>query len=351
MQAVPETSLPCEVAFLSRADAYPDRPAAVEVVETHFAWVFLSRDFVYKLKKPIRFRGLDLTTLAARRANCELEVALNRRLADGVYVGVVPLGRGGQGLALESPIEPVEWLVKMQRLPAERTLDRAARDGTIGDDDLLRLVDRLAAYYARAARAPWSGAEYRRALAGSIDEYGAELCACGLGADLTARVRALTAAQRSFIDAHAAALDARVAAGRVIDAHGDLRPEHVFLLAEQVQIIDCLEFSSELRLLDSAEEIAFLALELERLGHAAIASRVVELYVQRCADRDAIELSGFHRSMRALVRALLAVLHVEDTRPELRARWRTRATWYLDAAFAALAVPDAARAARRSAPR
>ena len=351
MPSAPETTLPDTLRLLSRADSYPDRPAAVEIVETHFAWVFLSRRFVYKLKKPIRFRGLDLTTLAARRANCELEVALNRRLADGVYVGVVPLGHNGAGFALESPIEPVAWLVKMLRLPAERTLERAARDGAVGDDDLARLVDRLGDYYARAARAPWSGAEYRRALASRIDEYGAELRAYGLGAELAARVRALTDAQKAFIAAHADALDARVAAGRVIDAHGDLRPEHVFLLADQVQIIDCLEFSAELRLLDSAEEIAFLALELERLGHDDVASRVIELYRERCADRGATELLGFYRSTRALLRALLAVLHVEDARADSRARWHARASWYLDAAFAALAAPDTARAARRTAPR
>jgi aminoglycoside phosphotransferase family enzyme len=136
----------------------------------------------------------------------------------------------------------------------------------------------------------------------------------------------------------------------VIDAHGDLRPEHVFLLADQVQVIDCLEFSAELRLLDSAEEIAFLALELERLGHVGLASRIVELYLQRCADRDATELLGFYRSTRALVRALLAVLHVPDVRAESRAHWHARASWYLDAAFAALAAPDTARA-RRGEPR
>jgi len=348
MQSAPEPTLSAQVLFLSRADAYPDRPANVEIVETHFAWVFLSRRFVYKLKKPIRFRGLDLTTLAARRANCELEVALNRRLADGVYVGVVPLGHNGSGYALESPIEPVEWLVKMQRLPAERTLDRAARDGTVRADDLVRLVDRLAAYYERAARAPWSGADYRRALVARSDEYGAELCAYGLGAELTARVRALTAAQRTFIEEHADALDARVAEGRVIDAHGDLRPEHVFLLPDKVQIIDCLEFSAELRLLDSAEEIAFLALELDRLGHAGLASQIVAQYSQRCADPGAAELAGFYRSMRALVRALLAVLHVQDARTESREHWHARASWYLDAGLAALAARDAPRARRGS---
>ena len=175
--------------FLARPGSYPDRPTTVEVVETHFAWVFLSRELVYKLKKPIRFRGLDLTTVAARRANCELEVALNRRLTHGVYIGVTPLGLRGAELTLDNHAAPLEWLVKMRRLPAERTLDRVARDGAIRDEDLARLVERLCSYYERAARAPWTPAEYRRALEQHTARYGAELRALALGPSVAARVR------------------------------------------------------------------------------------------------------------------------------------------------------------------
>lgn len=326
--------------FLSRPDAYPDRPDSVERIETHFAWVFLSRRFAYKLKKPIAFRELELGTRAARRANCELEVSLNRRLAEAVYIGIVPLCRGADGWALESAGDPVEWLVKMHRLPAERMLDYAARLGSIRDDDLVRLVDKLGAYYERAVRAPWRDAEYRAALARRIEQYGAELCAPALGLDAR-KIGALVAEQLRFGTEHGGLLDARIAAGRVVDAHGDLKPEHVCLLRD-VQIIDCLEFSSELRLLDTAEEIAFLVLECERLGHADLGRRILELYVQRCADHAPAELFGFYRSLRALVRALLAILRVAEVRAEERPRWRERAEWYIAAAADALASPDAA---------
>jgi aminoglycoside phosphotransferase family enzyme len=329
---------PAVLDFLTRPDSYPDRPPTVEVVETHFAWVFLSRELVYKLKKPIRFRGLDLTTIAARRANCELEVALNRRLSDGVYVGVTPLGLRGSEVVLDGPGAPIEWLVKMRRLPAERTLDRVARDSTIRDADLTRLVDRLCSYYERAERAPWTPAEYRRALLLRSAQYGAELRALALGPGVAARVHALTAAQSRFIELHAEHLEGRMASGRVVDAHGDLRPEHVFL-GDPIQIIDCLEFSSELRLLDSAEEVAFLALELARLGQAAVGQRIIDLYRRRGSDLAQPELLGFYRSSRALVRAVLAALHVADTPSAVRERWRTNAAWYLDEALAAISAP------------
>ncbi len=325
---------------LLRTDSFADAPASVEVVETHFAWVFLSRRFVYKMKKPIRFRDFDFTTLAARRADCELELALNRRLAEEVYIAIVPLAIAGPGFELEGSGEPVEWLVKMHRLPRERFLDAAMRSRTVEDAALARVVDKLCEFYARSARAAWTGPLYRQVLARRAREHAAELASPDLGFDRK-QVRAIAAAQLRFIHAQAAALDARIAAGRVVDAHGDLRPEHV-LLADPPQIIDCLEFSAELRLLDGAAEIGFLALECARLGAPSVGARLETLYRQRCGDDVDTTLARFYRSLHAVDRALLAALRLrEEPAPHAAAAWRERARWYLDAAEAAVTRPDA----------
>jgi aminoglycoside phosphotransferase family enzyme len=97
------------------------------------------------------------------------------------------------------------------------------------------------------------------------------------------------------------------------------------------EIIDCLEFSATLRLLDTAEEIAFLALECDRLGHGEIGARILQLYRQRdCVDA---ELLAFYRRSRALVRALTCVWHLRDLPLGAAATpWRERTAWYLDAA-------------------
>ena len=126
-----DSELSEKVDWLSRPESYAGSPLAVEAIETHFAWVFLAGRFAYKMKKPLQFREFDLTTLATRRANCELEVALNRRLAPAVYLGTVPLYRRNGRLSLEGPGTPVEWLVKMHKLPRERALDRARGTGRI----------------------------------------------------------------------------------------------------------------------------------------------------------------------------------------------------------------------------
>jgi aminoglycoside phosphotransferase family enzyme len=343
---VAATSLGEKLECLRRPETFPDDPERIEVIETHFAWLFLSRRFAYKLKKPLRSHGFDFTTLEGRRANCELEVALNRRLAEAVYIGVVPLGRRGSVLALEADSGAVDWLVKMHRLPAEKALDQAAEHATLTERDLAALVEKLARFYGRTLRAPWDGPAYRRALTRALDRYAAELSAKDLQID-SDRVHRATSAVSTFIRGQAEALDARIASGRVVDAHGDLRPEHIFLAAEP-QIIDCLEFAAELRLLDTAEEIAFLKLECERIGYAEIGAEIEARYRQRCADDASPSLLSFYRAQRAIVRALLSAWHLRDGLTADAARhWRGQAHWYLDVAAAAGA--DALRKRRTAA--
>jgi hypothetical protein len=68
-----------KVAYLSRPESYPEKPAAVAVVQTHMSVVFLTERHAWKLKKPVRYDFLDFSTLDARHTDCEEELRLNRR--------------------------------------------------------------------------------------------------------------------------------------------------------------------------------------------------------------------------------------------------------------------------------
>lgn len=339
IESVPLSDVPLEskIRFLRCADAYPGRPTHVETVETHFAYVFLTDRHAYKLKKPIRFHAVDFRTLESRRASCESEVALNSRLGERVYIGVVPLSVCETGLALETPAGTavVDWLVKMHRLPRERMLDARAAADDVSNAELRALVAKLAAFYARARRAAWDGPAYRRHLERQVRTGCADLATRAHVLDDVPSGR-LMKDQLAFLSRRAVAIEARCSEGRVVDAHGDLRPEHI-LLADEPQIIDCVEFSAELRLLDTAEEIAFLALECTELGRPALAARVVSIY--RDLGRDALPqpLFEFYYSQRALARARSCAWHLDEPlRGDLRAHWIRRTERYLEAARAAI---------------
>jgi aminoglycoside phosphotransferase family enzyme len=325
-------SLEEKLRFLMTPASYAERTRRVAVIETHFAWVFLTDRHAYKMKKPVRERPLDYRTLASRKRGCRREVDLNRRLAPRVYLEIVPLGVDAAGaLELGRRRSIVDWLVKMRRLPAEAMLDHAIARGTARAADLRRVARLLQRFHACADRVPMTARAYiarfrRRMLANER-----VLLDRSIGID-RALVQRVARAQGVLLRRLTPLLHDRAA--HVVDAHGDLRPEHVYL-GRPAAVIDCLEFDRDLRALDPLEEMAFLALECRRLGGARAARELLAAYARAGGERLAQPLEGFYTSQRAATRAKNAAWHVRDPRITNPDHWRARAESYLDDALAA----------------
>jgi aminoglycoside phosphotransferase family enzyme len=333
--------LTTKVAFLRQPKAYLDRPAQVEAIETHRSWVFLTELYAYKLKKPARSPSVDYSTLAARSRYCAEELVLNKRLAPDVYLAVVPLVLGARGLepvaaASGEPAsgEVVDWLVLMRRLPRERLLDWQIAHKSVNERELRAAVAWLIDFYARAERVSWSGRAYRLRIEREVLRYRSELEAprFDLGVDSLDQI---TTAQIELLHREPELFDARARAGRIVDGHGDLRPEHVVLGAEP-RVIDCLEFDRELRLLDSASEIAFLSLECARLGAPELGVLIRESYAELSGDHASDRLIDFYESHHACVRAAVALWHLDDPALDSSSVWVDKARAYLSLAFGRL---------------
>lgn len=312
--------------FLGDPRHYPDRPARIAVIETHFAWVFLTERHAYKMKKPMRQARMNYRTLRGRERGCRNELRLNRRLSPSVYIGVVPLVRRRNGeLALGRGGSVVDWLVKMHRLPAARMLDRAIAADTVEAADLEALTGLLAAFFRGAPRAPMSSQEYRKRLRARSRQNARDLCAPDLRLNRS-RVETVMRAQLDFTAIGAALLAARGA--KLLEGHGDLRAEHV-CLGPRPCVIDCLEFDRDLRRLDPAEEMAFLALECARLGRADLGEDLLRRYRAALPDSAPDALILFYMSQRAATRAKIAAWHVRDPQYPSRRPWIARANSYL----------------------
>lgn len=338
--AAPAVSLEEKVRFLERPGNYPHDPhgtSRVDVVETHFALVFLTDAFAYKMKKPARFSSMDFSTLEGRRRDCLDELRLNRRLALDVYLGVIPLTRGGgHRLALDGAGEAVEWLVWMRRLPADRMLDRVISRGRPDNEVLRPVAELLAAFYHDVPSLP-PESRRRDHVRRDVEAASDALCTPRFGLPVP-RVRRLAADHFHFLDRRGFLLDRRADEGRIVEGHGDLRPEHVHL-GPPPAIIDCLEFDRDLRLLDPADDLAFLWLECERLGSAATGEFFLKVYSRWTGDHPAAELLRYYRSLRALIRAGIAIGHLRDG-GEIDARhWRAKAMTYLELSRRHLPLP------------
>lgn len=317
-----------KVTALQRAGTYPEPTARVEAVETHMSWVFLTDRHAYKLKKPVRHAFLDFSTLDARKAHCEEELRLNRRLAPDVYLDVVALSADAAGqLAVAGEGDAVEWLVRMRRLPRERMLDASIARGDVRDEHIAAVAEVLAGFYRSLAPIALSLAEYRERFARDIEDCRTELGdrSHGLPGDSFAETADTLIA---FIARESDLLQARLAAGRIVEGHGDLRPEHVCLLERPV-VIDCLEFNREFRVLDVADELAYLAMECARLGAPGVGDAIFTACCERMDDRVPPPLVRFYCGYRALVRAKIAAWHTRDATPDEIEKWRARARQYL----------------------
>jgi len=320
------------VRFLRRRQHYPESTRRIDVIETHFAWIFLTDLHAYKLKKPVLRGRMNYTTVASRRRVCLDELTLNRRLAREAYLGVLPITRSPDGtlaLGKRGKAQVVDWVVKMRRLPAARMLDRAIVERTVHKKDIAALAARLTRFFDGAVRQPLSEGRYVERLFERIEQNQRDLCAPDLGLDAR-QVEKIAAMQLTFLAEREAGVGARGA--QLIDGHGDLRPEHVYLgsKSDSPCVIDCLEFDSDLRWVDPAEEIAFLALECRKSGAGAVARALVSDYRASTMVPPSAALMDFYTSQCAMTRAKLAAWHVRD--PELARHvelWRARARSYL----------------------
>ncbi len=321
------------VAFL--AGATLGRGCPVEVIETHLSWVFRYRDDVLKIKKPVQFLGQDLRALGARRSNCEAELALNRRFAPHVYRDLVAVCVSAQGLQLGGRGKSVEWAVRMRRLPDAGFLHRRIAAGTVDRATLGRALAPLIRHHLTAASAVTSSAAaYMADLELALDEAAVGLTAFAPAVQVIAAVRGWLRANHPLIAD-------RVAAGRVVDGHGDLRPEHVCLVTSETEdlppaLIDCLEFDDLLRRVDGLDELGYLALECELLGSPSVAEAVVETWNVVAEDDAPPALLWFYQARRALRRASVTAhrLAAALDRPERGdpERLRLRVAGYLAAA-------------------
>lgn len=323
-----EVDIGRKVRFLSRPDSYPEQPSRIEAIETHYSWVFLTDTHAYKLKKPVQGGGFDFRSVAARRRNALAELRLNRRLAPGVYLRIVKLTQNANGtLALDGPAEAVDWLVQMVRLEARWMFDRrlARRDWHYAEIE--GLAHRLAGFFATARQVRLSAPQFKARI---TEELRTTLAAFRAGSEnpLLRELKPIARRLDAFMTRRAPLFRRRIHDRRLVDGHGDLRPEHVYL-RDMPRIIDCLEFRADLRQLDPLNEMAYLALECRRLGGPAIERHLLRRYRARTGDTTPCELVRFYAALNALIRARIAIRHLAEPGSRTPQEWIARAAVYL----------------------
>ncbi len=320
-----------------RAELERREGGPVEHIETHISHVLLTPLHAYKIKKPLQLPFVDFSSLEARRRYCEEELRLNRRLAPDLYLAVVAVHGSAQAPRLDGDGPAIEYAVQMRRFPDDALLSERLRRGTLEPAHLERLAQRLADFHGHApVAAPDSGYGTSKAIAGAAWRALEGIEATGHAADCAAVRRWLHVEQARM----APYWSARLASGRVREAHGDLHLANAIVLGDEVTAFDCIEFDPALRWIDVLADIAFLAMDLMAHGRRDLAFGFVDAYLASSGDYEGLPVLRYYLVYRALVRAQVSLIREAQSK-DAGAGTQPSAADYLALAAALAAGGDA----------
>jgi len=320
------------IAFLSRPGSYGTGIDRVQIIETHVSLVFLAGDRAYKLKRAVKLPYLDFSTAERRCEACESELMLNRRTAPALYLKVYGLGRDQTGAVCFSDKGPAfDWVVVMRRFDQALLFDALAKTGGLTEQIMDSLADHIAAFHEAAEKRFDNGGP---AAISEIAETNHRVLMMAKEIGLhPARVEGIGEKWCRSIESVAGLLDKRRMAGKVRRCHGDLHLRNICLLDGKPTLFDCLEFSDALASVDVLYDLAFLLMDLEFRGLGHLANRVLNRYLDRTGEDEALAAMPLFLSLRAGIRAhVTATTAARAGRSESATEAAAEARRYLDLA-------------------
>jgi aminoglycoside phosphotransferase family enzyme len=299
------------VEALLQPDAYPEETDKIDLIQTHISFVFLTKDFVYKVKKAVDFGFLDFSTLQKRRLFCEKELVLNRRLCTSVYLEVVPINKS-KNIRINGDGETIEYALKMKRLPQEKIMTVLLKRNKVDKKAIDELAKIIASFHSKADTND------------NINDYGT-LKSIKINWDenffQTLKYTKQTIDQENFefiknkisnfAKNNYLLFESRIKNNKIRDCHGDMHSGNIFL-TEKICIFDAIEFNDRFRYSDVASDVAFLAMDLEFQSNPVLSDYLIEKYILYSKDEELRQVLDFYKCYRAYVRGKVMSFRLDD---------------------------------------
>lgn len=320
-----------EVRALAAKGIFRQSQISGKIEETHISWVILSKGYVFKIKKPVKYSFLDFSTLSQRRIYCERELRLNRRFSN-IYLDVLQVrlakdtwyigGNRGQIM---------DYAVRMKRMMTAKRMDIQLRKGKVTPGKVRSLAKVIASSHQNAERVriPFNQATARH----TFNDIGTvkDLVKENLGTESDKILSASIHWSNTFLEKHAWRLRERIIEGFQRDVHGDFHSGNIFLYKQPV-IFDCIEFNDRYRQIDVLYEIAFLCMDLEASQHPWLAEEFLSEYIRHfnCFQKEADHaIFAYYKCLRANIRAKVHALRAAQGDAREKARHLSSVKKYL----------------------
>ncbi|MFV2004743.1 MAG: AAA family ATPase [Gammaproteobacteria bacterium] len=291
----------------------------IELIETHISWVLLTGKYAYKIKKPVNFGFLDFSTLKKRQACCEQELYLNRRLASSIYLDVVAISavKNKSFLSISGDDgdnnEIIEYAVKMLQFQQSAQFDHMLATGEL-DKKHMDATARMVAEFHQAIKVCDDSMDYgnKDMIYQPVKENFTQINEHLETEPYVDKLDALTQWCRTEYVKLEYVFEQRKHDGFIRECHGDMHLRNLVWLNGRALAFDCIEFSSKLRWIDVMSEIAFLIMDLQDRKQQLLANRFLNSYLEITGDYEGLSVLTFYLCYRAMVRAKVAALRLEQ---------------------------------------
>lgn len=305
---------------LQNPELYDHPVREFQVLETHISWVILTGDYAYKIKKPMDFGFLNFSTLDRRRHFCEEELRLNKRLADSLYLEVLPITGSAQSPVLGGSGEAFEFALRMRQFDQDGLFDKQQERGELKPEQLTSLARQVAAFHETLPPVPADKPlGTPDAVFAGMQENFDQIRPLLDNKALLDQIDHLEAWTRATFERFQPLIEQRRTGGFVRECHGDLHLANITVYEGKVTVFDCIEFSEPLRWIDVINDLAFLLMDLESRGENRLASLVLNQYLEYRGDFQALPLLTLYKAYRAMVRGKIALFTMANpslTEPE-----------------------------------
>ena len=299
------------VKALLNSQAYPEEPGKIELIQTHISFVFVTKKFVYKMKKAVDYGFLDFSTLEKRRFFCEKELELNRRLCADVYLEVVPINKSNY-IKIKGDGETIEYALKMKRLPQQKIMTLLLKEGKVNNRTTDELAKIIAEFHSKAQTSS------------DINEYGSlKIVKTNWDENFAQTLKYIdqTISQmtfefiqncvNNFIEKNKQLFENRIKNNKIRDCHGDMHSGNIFI-TEAICIFDAIEFNDRFRYSDVASDVAFLAMDLDFQKRADLSDYFINRYIVYSEDQELLGILSFYKCYRAYVRGKVISFKLDD---------------------------------------
>jgi aminoglycoside phosphotransferase family enzyme len=316
-----------EIEQLIRCEHFMDEHSKPILVETHISWVILAGQYAYKIKKPVRFSFLDFSSLKKRKYYCERELILNKRLAEQMYLSVIPIFKKGIDISLNQDGAVIDYAVLMKRMDAALEMDKLLIAGKVNEQAIEKLAAKIAAFHRSATVITnKTGIDTLKKRFNDLEAV-LPFVQHHPGNNFSGIIRGAVKKSDAFLNKYQSYITERATQGYIRDGHGDLHSGNIFLYQDPV-VFDCIEFNDEMRQIDILDEIAFLCMDLDAYGRRDLSRHFYQNYLEYSGineTENSALLFHYYKCYRANIRAKINLLNAIEATGEAILNQKTKA--------------------------